>query len=28
LHTVCPTQGAIDMLTEAVIGEPIAGEAG
>jgi trk system potassium uptake protein len=28
LHTVCPTQVAIDMLTEAVIGEPIAGEAG
>jgi trk system potassium uptake protein len=30
LHTVCPTQVAIDMLTEAVIGEPetVAGEAG
>jgi trk system potassium uptake protein len=30
LHTVCPTQVAIDMLTEAVIGdaETIAGEAG
>jgi trk system potassium uptake protein TrkA len=30
LHTVCPTQVAIDMLTEAVIGEPetVAGETG
>jgi trk system potassium uptake protein len=28
LHTVCPTQVAIDMLTEAVIGEPVAEEAG
>jgi trk system potassium uptake protein len=30
IHTVCPTQVAIDMLTDAVIGEPetVAGEAG
>ena len=28
LHTVCPTQVAIDMLTEAVIGDTVAGEAG
>jgi trk system potassium uptake protein TrkA len=28
LHTVCPTQVAIDMLTEAVIGEPVGEEAG
>ena len=29
LHTVCPTQVAIDMLTEAVIGEAVVGgEAG
>jgi trk system potassium uptake protein TrkA len=30
IHTVCPTQVAIDMLTEAVIGEPdaVAGGAG
>ena len=28
LHTVCPTQVAIDMLTEAVIGDAVAGEAG
>ena len=29
IHTVCPTQVAIDMLTDAVIGEPetVAGEA-
>lgn len=28
LHTVCPTQVAIDMLTEAVIGERVGEEAG
>jgi trk system potassium uptake protein TrkA len=28
LHTVCPTQVAIDMLTEAVMGDVVAGEAG
>jgi trk/ktr system potassium uptake protein len=28
LHTVCPTQVAIEMLTEAVIGDAVAGEAG
>jgi trk system potassium uptake protein TrkA len=28
LHTICPTHVAIDMLTEAVIGDPVVGEAG